>query len=94
MLDARPNDPTMTTNRGFEISGRIEWRAWGGKRNERTRRAEEAFQRLHRDGEAECQQEDTINESGKDFGPVPAVRVAGIICILTGKLGVTRGEMG
>ena len=48
-----------------------------------TRGTEEAFQSLHRNREAECQQENTIDESGKDLGPVPAVGVAGITCILT-----------
>ena len=51
-----------------------------------TRRGEEAFQSFHRDREAECQQENTINEGGKDLGSVPAVGVPGITCVLTGEL--------
>lgn len=59
-----------------------------------TRRAEEAFESLHRDREAECQEENTVDESGKDLCPVPAVGVARIIniCALIGKLGGHEGR--
>lgn len=57
-----------------------------------TRGAEEAFQRFHSDRETESQQENTIDERGEDLGSVPAVRVAGITCILTGELVWRRCE--
>ena len=46
---------------------------WRHKEVVHTRRAEEAFQSFHRDREAECQQENTIDEGRKDLGSVPAV---------------------
>lgn len=52
-----------------------------------TRRAEKTLQGLHRDGEAECQEENTIDESGKDLCPVPAIRVPRITRALGGQLG-------
>lgn len=42
----------------------------------RTWGAEETFDGLQGDGEAQSKQEDTIDQSREDFGPVPAVRVA------------------
>lgn len=77
----------MTTSRGFEISAGVERHTFTHKEMVHTRRAEETLQGFHRDGEAECQEENTIYESGKDLCPVPAVGVPRIICALSGELG-------
>lgn len=53
-----------------------------------TRCGEKAFQCFHGDREAECEQKDTIDESGKDLGSVPPVGVTGIVCTLAGELRV------
>lgn len=55
-----------------------------------TRGAEKAFQSFHGNREAECQEENAIDEGGKDLGSVPAVGVAGIRRILAGELAWER----
>jgi len=57
----------------------------------RTRCLEEALDSLQRDGEAEGQQEDTVDERCKDFSSVPAVRIPRVDLALVGHLDEAKG---
>ncbi len=48
--------------------------------------AEETFDSLQGDGEAQCKQEDSVNQRREDFGPMPAIRVARVDFSLVGEL--------
>ena len=88
MFDARPNDPTTTTNFGLDISMRTQGRmnavyayeaghTWG---------AEEAFHSFQEDGEAQCKQEDAIDQCSQDFSAMPAIGVPRVDVRLVGEL--------
>lgn len=47
-----------------------------------TLHVDQAFNGFHKDGEAERQQEDAIDERPQNLRPLPSVRVARIICAL------------
>jgi hypothetical protein len=73
-LDARPNDPTITTSFAFEISIRAQCHAAiKSSTEDRTWRAEKPFNGLHENGEAKGQEKYAICESGDDFGTMPSV---------------------
>lgn len=65
----------------------------------RTRSAEETLNGFHEDGEAQCEQEDTIHQSRQNLSTMPSVRILRVrfrgfpfvlICELLEELSVRR----